>query len=522
MSAKRNTKFDVIVIGAGHNGLTTAALLAKRGRRVLVLEARPAIGGLAAGSEFHPGYRHTGILHETALVRPWVAERLELERHGLGRVLPPDLLVPQSEGPGLALAARRSRAGARCDSAELPAADRGALSSYYGFLERITPVLERFLDREPPDLVQTGAGDLFRLATLGLALRRLGKRDMMEVLRIVPMPVADWLSEWFDSDLLRAALAGPAIYSTFSGPRSPGSNANLIFAAAAAATPVAGGGQGLISALESAARALGVEIRTSAPVERLVLESDGHGGSRVAEVELAGGERLAAQAVAASCDPRQVFLDLLPPGCLAKSFEFEMLAFRCRGTTAKMHLALSGYPSFASRPGEVFEHVRTGETLDQLERAFDAAKYRRFSERPVLDVRFPSVAQPGLAPEGHHVASILVHFAPFDLEGGWTDAARSALGRAVLRELETYAPGFEKLVVGSEVLTPADLAERYRLTRGHLFHGEHALDQTLIRPVARAGRYATPIGGLYLCGSGSHPGGGLTCAPGALAAEVIR
>ncbi|MCP4204406.1 MAG: NAD(P)/FAD-dependent oxidoreductase [bacterium] len=504
-------RYDVIVIGAGHNGLTTAALLAKTGRRVLVVEARDRIGGLAGGDEFHPGYRHTGLLHDTSAVRPWVVEDLDLDRHGLERSAPANLLIPHVDGPGLVL----SDSGAGVEGLE--ASDAKAVGKYNDLLHRIAPVLRRFLDRPPPDLVETRPGDLLRLGLSGLALRRLGKRDMMEVLRIVSMPVADWLNEYFTSDLLKAALAGPAVYSTTTGPRSPGSNANLLLAAAMASRPIAGGPQALVSALEKAARGHGVEIRTGIAVERILLEDD-----RASGVELTGGEKITAGAVGASCDPKQVFLDLLPPGFLARGFESDLVNFRSRGTTAKVHLALSGYPDFSARPGRVFGHVRTGESLDELERAFDAVKYRRFSERPVLDIRFPTVETPGLAPEGHHVASILVSFAPFELEVGWTDEARERLYRNVVAVLEDYAPGVEDLVVGRETLTPTDVAEKYRLTQGHLFHGEHALDQLLIRPVPGCARYETPVPGLYLCGSGCHPGGGITCAPGALAARVIR
>ncbi|MDH4066161.1 MAG: NAD(P)/FAD-dependent oxidoreductase, partial [Acidobacteriota bacterium] len=290
----------------------------------------------------------------------------------------------------------------------------------------------------------------------------------------------------------------------------------LLLAAAVADRPVTGGPQALVAALEKAARGLGVEIRTGTAVEKILLE-----GGRVCGVEIAGGERIEAATLAASCDPKQVFLDLLPPAVLGHGLETDVIHFRARGTAAKMHLALSAYPEFSSRPGRRFGHVRTGASLDELERAFDAVKYRRFSARPVLDIRFPTVETPELAPAGHHVASILVSFAPFALDGGWTGASRDRLYRSVIDGLAAHAPGIEDLIVGSEVLTPADLAAEYRLTQGHLFHGEHALDQLLIRPAPGCARYATPVPGLYLCGSGSHPSGGITCAPGALAARSI-
>lgn len=511
-------RYDVIVIGAGHNGLTTAALLAKKGRRVLVVEARKTIGGLAAGEEFHPGYRHNGLLHETTKVRPWVVEALGLTRYGLERKAPVDLLVPAAAGPGLVLRSSLDHSAdgpAAVDSDDLSPTDRESLGRYNRFLGRIAPALRRFLDRTPPNLVETGAGDLLQLGLAGLALRRLGKRDMMEVLRIAPMPIGDWLGGWFESDLLRAALAGPAVYSTYSGPRSPGSNANLLFSSVAGGELV-GGPQALTTALGQAARNQGVEIRCEAGVERILLDDN-----RASGVAISGGEEIRADIVAASCDPKQLFLDLLPPAVLAKSFEFDLVNFRSRGTAAKIHLALSNYPDFTSRPGEIFEQVRTGEDLDEIERAFDAVKYREMSAVPILDIRFPTVSTPDLAPAGHHVASILVSFAPFELAQGWDDAGRDRLYQNVLAVLESYAPGIEGLISGRQILGPTDLATEYRLTDGHLFHGEHALDQILIRPSIQSARYKTPIPGLFLCGSGSHPGGGLTCAPGALAAREI-
>ncbi|MFQ5527245.1 MAG: phytoene desaturase family protein [Thermoanaerobaculia bacterium] len=508
-----SARYDVVVIGGGHNGLTAAALLAKAGRRVLIAEARDSLGGLADGEEFHTGYRHAGILHSTEAVRTWVLDALELDQHGLSRRPPAELFVPQVNGPGLVLDASGE------SSDRLEPTDVNRLAAYRRFTDRIAPALRRLLDRPPPDLVDTGVGDLVRLGLSGLALRRLGTRDMMEVLRAAPMPVADWLDEWFVSDLLKAALGAPAVYSTYTGPRSPGSNANLLIAEAVADRPIAGGSPGLVRALESAARAAGVEIRTGSPVNRILVDNGRASGVRI------GDRTVPATAVAASCDPKQAFLDLLPQGVLTRGFETELTHFRSRGTAAKVHLALTGYPEFSSRPGQVFEHVRTGESLDELERAFDAVKYRRVSDRPVLDIRFPTVETPELAPSCHHVASILVSFAPFALNGApdgrWNDSSRDRLYRAVLETLASYAPGVEDLVAGAEVLSPADLAERYRLTEGHLFHGEHALDQLVIRPALAAARYETPVPGLYLCGSGSHPGGGITCAPGALAARAM-
>ncbi len=508
-------KYDVVIIGAGHNGLTAAAFLAQKGRKVLVVEQREVTGGLAAGHEFHPGYRSAGVLQDTAGVRRWVVAGLGLEKHGLAfHEAASPVFVPRLEGRGLELS--REPGAAAEELHHHSAQDAERYGEYRTFLARIAPVLRRLLDRPPPEIFEPRFGDLLDLGRSALALRLLGKRDMMEVLRIAPMCVADYLGEWFESELLKAALAGPAIASTWTGPWSPGTNLSLLLDEAHSAGPVKGGPQALIAALERAAEALGVEIRTGSRVESLELR-----GGRVAGVRLEGGELIEAGRVAASCDPKQVFLRLLPAGSSPRKSEQDIVNYRARGTTAVVNLALSSYPQLACRPDLTPAVIRTGETLDDLERAFDPVKYRQFSEQPALDVHVPTIETPALAPAGHHVFSILVSSAPYNLEGGWNDERKAELYQRVVSSLSRYAPDLEDAIVGSEVLAPADLETSYGVTGGHLYHGEHSTDQLVVRPTPECARYRTPFEGLFLCGSGSHPGGGITCAPGALAARVM-
>ncbi len=510
-----NDRYDVIVIGAGHNGLAAAALLARRGRKVLVVERRPKVGGLAAGEEFHPGYHTAGVLHDTARVRPWVVDQLGLRDHGLvHRAEETPMLLAERDGEGLQLFRDPERAVE--ELSRRSAGDVGRYRDYRAFLTRVAPTFRRLLDRPPANVFEPGLGDLVQLGRAVLSLRLMGTRDMMETLRIVPMCVADWLDEWFGDDLLKAGLAGPGLEGCFGGPRSPGTVANLLWTESSVETAVAGGPRALIDALEKAAKGSGVEIRCGEAVSQVSVE-DG----RVSGVTLDGDRRLFARVVAASCDPRHLFLDLVPGAQLALEAASNVAAFRARGTVARVDLALSGYPEFTCRPGVRPQRIWTGERLDDLERAFDPVKYRRFSSRPVLDIAVPTVESPNLAPPDHHVFSILVHCAPHDLEGGWNEASKEELHRTVVETLSEYAPGVDDVIVGRRVLSPLDIAATYGVTGGHLFHGEHAIDQLAVRPTPECAGYRTPLRGLFLCGSGSHPGGGVTCAPGALAARVI-
>ncbi len=495
----------IVMIGAGHNGLTAAAVLAKAGRRVVVLEASDRVGGLAAGSSFQEGFHSTGILHDTTAVRPDIVKALKLDVHGLKlRTRPLPILIPSVDQDTISLMG---------DTVEGPLTsdEIAQYQRHRAFLGRLRPVFKRLMNRPPPDPY----GSLWPLARTAIGIRRLGAKDMIELLRIGPMCVADWMRDQFANERLGAALAQPALLGGWNGPWSPGTAANLLLHECVASHEVVGGPAALVRSLETAARSYGVQIRTHAPVVRIRTSNDG-----VIGVTLADGENIDTNLVGASCDPKQTFLKLIGTERLSVRLGRDIGSIRTRGTTAKVHLALSG--PLRDRQGNTVEAMRTGASLDDLERAFDPIKYRQMSEKPILDIRVPSIEDPGLAPDGHHMVSIISHFAPYHLEGGWTDAARTLLGDRIIDELSRYCPDVKGQIVGSEVLSPKDLSERLRLTEGHILHGEHAPDQLLfMRPTIQCSKYSTPVKGLFLCGSGNHPGGGISCAPGALGARAI-
>jgi phytoene dehydrogenase-like protein len=508
-------QYDVIIIGAGHNGLTAAATLAKRGRRVLLLEQREQTGGMSAGEEFCSGYVAPGVLHDTSGVRHGLIRSLKLERYGLElNTEPPSIYAPEKGGRGLLLHHDAAKAGD--EISRFTAHDAEQYEAFREFVGRVGTFVNGLLDDTPPAVFGATGGSVWPLVKRALALRKLGKSDMMELLRVIPMCAADWLGEWFKTDLLKALLAGPSIYGTFMGPWSPGSAFNLLAWECRKGPLIKGGGVALVTALENAAKAYGAEIRTGAPVDGIVM-TDG----KVTGVSVNGDEVIEGKVVAAACDPKQVLLDLVPSSSINQTLRHRIKTFRSRGVTAKVNVALNARVELAGRPGELVEIVRTGESLDDLEKAFDPIKYGRYADRPHLEVYMPAATDSACAPEGHSVLSILVHFVPHELETRWNYRAREALGETVVETLSDFAPRIKDTIQSIEVLTPVELESRYAVTEGHIHHGEHALDQLLVRPSPECARYATPIEGLYLCGSGSHPGGGITCAPGALGAKAI-
>ncbi len=509
------SQYDIIVIGGGHNGLTTAAILAKKGKKVLVVEKRDVLGGIAAGEEFHPGYSTTGLLHDTSGVRTEAIKKLQLENHGLEfENARADVMLLSKDGKSINIQSDVDSTATAIK--EFSEKDAGAYREYQAFIKKVGKVFDNLMDNPPPDIdvEHLTMASLVVLAKKGMLLKGLGNKTMMELLKVAPMCVADFLNEKFETDFLKAGLAAPALYGSYAGPWSAYSTINLLLWECASKSNVKGGPQALVDALQKAAEQAGVEIRTGAEVEKILLDNEG----AVSGVRLKGGEEIHAKKVAASCTPKETFLNLFDDFEIEYELDYWIDKIRSRGTTAKVNLAIN---KSVQLNGKTVEYARTGNSFDEMEKAFDPVKYREVTGAPFLDIHIPTVSNPSLAPEGHSVVSILVHQIPYDFEAGWSADAKKQLGDDVLKELEIYSPGISSAVVGMEILTPADFEERYTLTEGHIFHGEHFVDQLVTRPIPSCARYTTPVSGLYLCGSGSHPGGGITCMPGYLGASMI-
>jgi len=510
-------RYDVIVIGAGHNGLTAAARLAQKGQRVLVVEKRSVIGGMAAAEEFAPGYKAPGLFHDTSTLWQQPLNTLKLEHCGLKfQKHPHSVFLPQPVEDGKGLLLHGEPLQAAKDIAQLSPGDAESYLDYHDWQEKIRSFIRGLLYNIPPAFLKEGPPNLWPLLKKSVSLRMLGEKNMMELLRVVTTPVQDFLNEWFHTELIKAGLAAPALYGTFTGPRSPATTANLLLYHAACHQPLAGDASLLIDALENRLHSYGVEILTDAEVQEILAEK-----GQTVGVQLTDGQRYTAQRVAASCSPKHTFLDLLPVTAIAHKTEHRIQHFRARGTTVKMHLALRKPVRFACRPALEVEFARIPDNMLDQEKAFDAVKYRQFSQNPILDLYVPTVRHTDWAPKGHSVLSVLVHFAPYHLEGGWDEQQKEMLADNVMGVLRRYIPDIQEHIEAQELLSPKDIEQRYGTTEGHIFHGEHSLDQMLVRPIPECAQYTTPIKGLFLCGSGSHPGGGLTCAPGALAAQAI-
>jgi phytoene dehydrogenase-like protein len=551
---------DAIIIGGGHNGLVAAAFLARAGLKPLVLERRDRVGGCADTTELAPGFLCPTLAH-TAAIDPSIVRALGLERHGLHIIRPAtDACAPTRDGRALILGRDAAR------TAESVAAfSRRDAERYPQFLTsvgRISGVLRAINNAAPPSIDDPTAADVLEMLRAGSKFRGLGKADAHRLLRWMPMAVADLAGEWFESEPLRATVAAGGIVGSFLGPWSAGSAAVLLLLGAGEGHPIAtgwfatGGTGAVAEALADAARAAGAEIRTGAEVAHVVVAHESTfakgangsgaagratGGSRQANrthgadaaatgVVLASGEEIPARVVVSGVDPKRTLLGLVDPMHLAPELVRRAQNIRTHGTLAKVNYAVSSLPRFSGiaglEPGEqtaaLSGRIRLNPEVDAIERAFDAAKYGAVSEDPWMELTIPSIADPSLAKPGQHVVSAYLQYAPYTLRGTTWDAERDRLGEIATRTIASYAPAFGESIVAQQVITPLDLERTYGLTGGHIFHGELALDQFFVtRPLLGWARYATPIRGLFLCGSGTHPGTGINGRSGALAAKEI-
>ncbi len=505
---------QVVIIGAGHNGLVCAAYLARAGKPVTVLEASGQVGGAAITREFAPGFKVSAAAHLLYMLDAKVRKELALDSAGLS------FAQQDIKTTALALDGNHLQiAGDTLQGSNVSDKDRQAMREYRRFMNRFAGIINRLNNRIPPRIGTRDHGDWAGLAKLALNVRMLGKQDMREFLRIAGINIYDVLQENFDDPLLKGALSMDGVLGTNLGPRSN----NSVFCALHRFSGLQGlgipkGGMGAVSeVLAVAARKHGAVIRLSAPVARILLD-----GARVAGVELEGGEQIAAHTVISSADPNTTFLGLLGARNLEAGFARKVQNIRMRGNAAKLHLALDGAPEFKGlKPDQLGNRLLIAPDMGYVDHAFNHSKYGEYSARPVAEITIPSLHDNSLAPPGQHVLSAVVQYAPYQLKTGWSDH-KTAFTDLVIDTLAVYAPRIRSQILHRELLTPVDIESEFRIKGGHWHHGEMALDQFLmLRPVPHAAQYASPVDGLFLCGAGSHPGGGVMGSAGRNAAQAV-
>ncbi len=517
--------YDVIVIGGGHNGLVNAAYLAKAGKKVVVLERRHVLGGAAVTEEIIPGFLFSECSYVVSLLRPEIIRELDLPRHGL-EILPLDgTFSPMPSGDYLwrmndhAKSVRDIRRHSRLDA-----------EAYDEFSKMMTPMcrfVKPMLSMVPPDPTTLYLKDLKQFHFLLQRFRELSSDERYTLVQLMTMSSADFLDQWFETDVLKATMSASGIIGTFLGIRSPGTAYVLLhhymgeIDGAFRSWGFSRGGTGAISnAIADAAREAGVEIRTKAPVGKILVKN-----GRACGVALQDGEELSANVISSSVDPHLTFEKFLEPSELPSDFLEAVRRYKFRGSSGKVNLALGALPNFKCLPGPG-AHLRgaisISPSMDYIERAYDDAKYGHYSRRPYIDMVIPSLTDPSVAPPGKHVLSCFVQYAPYKLAEGTWDDQKEAFGDNVINTIAAYAPNIKDIIIGRQILTPLDLEREFGLTQGNIFQGELSLEQLFfLRPVAGWAYYRTPIHNLYMCGSATHPGGGIMGANGRIASQVI-
>ena len=518
-------KYDCIVLGGGHNGLVYAAYMARAGRKVLVLERRHVVGGAAVTEEVVPGFKFSVCSYVVSLLRPEIIRELDLPRHGL-EILPLDgTFAPMPNGDYLWRVNDHARTFR--EIARHSRVDAEAYDEYGRAMVEMARFVKPILDMTPPDPWSLNPRELARLAFLGRRFRDLPGADRYNQVQLMTMSATDFLDQWFETDVLKATMSASGIIGTFLGVRSPGTAYVLLhhymgeIDGAFRSWGLARGGTGAISnAIAAAACEAGAEIRTHTAATKVLVRDGATRG-----VVLENGDEIEASMVASSLDPRRTFLGLVGEDQLPDAFVDGVKRYKFRGSSGKVNLALDGLPDFTCLPG-AGSHLRGAISIspgvDYMERAYDDAKYGRYSRHPYIDIVIPSLTDPSIAPPGKHVMSCFVQYAPYHLADGTWDDHKEAFGDTVVNTIAEYAPNFKSLIRHRQVVTPLDLEREWGLSEGNIFQGELSLEQLFfLRPVPGWANYRTPIQGLYMCGSATHPGGGIMGAPGRNAALSV-
>jgi phytoene dehydrogenase-like protein len=518
-------RYDVVIIGAGHNGLTAAAYLARAGKRVLVLERRHIVGGAAVTEEVFKGFHFSVCSYVVSLLRPEIIRELDLTRHGL-EILPLDgTFTPMPDGNRLWRV--NDHAQTRREIARHSRMDADAYDEYGHAMVEMGRFVRPILGMTPADPTSLRPQGLSQLLFLLRRFQKLTRQDQYNQVQLMTMSAADFLDQWFETDVLKATMSASGIIGTFLGIRSPGTAYVLLhhymgeIDGAFRSWGLARGGTGAISnAIAAAARQAGVEIRTGAAVQKILVRAN-----RATGVVLANGDEIQAGVVASTVDPRLTFTSMLHESELPGDFMEDVRRYKFRGSSGKVNLALDALPDFTALPGPG-RHLRGAISIspgtEYMERAYDDAKYGRFSRRPYIDIVIPSLTDPSIAPPGKHVMSCFVQYAPYHLTEGTWDEKREEFGDTVVNTIAEYAPNLKNIIRHRQVVTPLDLEREWGLSEGNIFQGELTLEQLFfLRPVPGWAQYRTPIKGLYMCGSATHPGGGIMGAPGRNGAGVI-
>jgi phytoene dehydrogenase-like protein len=517
--------YDAIVVGGGHNGLVNGAYLAKAGLKTLIIERRQLVGGAAITEELHPGFQFTTFSYALSLLRPDIIHDLELTRHGFMPLLMSSTFAPMENGDYLWMGQDHNQN--LKEIARHSQHDADAYSQYSHDMEVICQALKPLLDAAPPDIFSDDPEELIALASLGSRFRRMDKRTLHNAVRLLTGSAADFLDDYFESDILKGYLASSSIIGTKVGPRSQGSGLVLLYHSMGehdgefgAWAFHKGGNGGFTQVLARAARSFGAEIVFESAVAAVITK-----GGRATGVALEDGTEYHARTVVSALDPRRTFLELVDPRELPTDLVENIRRFRFQGTSSKVNFALDGlprYPALGDRADQYRGFTNIGPSMDYLEHAYDEAKYGWYSSRPYLDCAIQSTIDPDMAPPGKHVMSSFIAYTPYQLRQSDWDAERENLGDTVQRTLESFFPGFGDLVVHREVVTPLDIERTVGLSEGNIFGGELLGPQMyFFRPAPGWSQYRTPIDGYYQCGSGTHPGGCVTGGPGKLAAQRI-